>query len=707
MLAYLHSISALLLHPLTLFRTYPRHAVWPDLVSAVTVGLILLPQALAFSLLAGLPPVMGLYTAITASIVGALWGSSSHLNSGPTNTAAILTFSVLTPIAVAGSPDYIVAAGLIAVMAGLIRLMMGLARLGMLVNFVSDSVAVGFTAGAGILIVVNQIQPLLRIDLPLTTSLLGELLAVVQHLETTHLYSLAVGIGTILLIMLVNRLPGRLPSVLIGLVVSGLVVWLLDLEDQGVTVLGTLPHNLPPLASLPFFDVQLIGHLANGALALALIGLVEAVAIARSIANTSRQRLDSNQEFVGQGLANIASGLFSGYPCSASFNRSALSYQAGAHTAVSNVMSGLFVLGGMFLLTPLIAHLPNAALAGTLILTAVGMIDRHSMVRIWLGARGDAVIMSVTLLTTLLLPLQFAVLIGVLLSLSYYLLKTSTPRVQSVLPDATFRHWLYQPHNPVCPQLAVMEILGDLYFGAVNHVEESINASLQAHPRQRFLLLRMSSVQHCDISGIRALESIMQICRDRGGDLFVVQVREPVLHLMQTTGFYEILGADRFLAEDHAISTLFYHVIDPAVCIYECEVRAFLECQNLPKRILPVEQALPPTVMLPDAQSVPLMTPGVLWRRLRTGDLPCIIDVREPREFHQGHIPGARLFSLSQVLDDPDNMPHDCLLVLVCRSGRRSQRAAQFLLAHGYTDLAVLEGGMVAWEAVGLLEAVE
>jgi SulP family sulfate permease len=304
-----------------------------------------------------------------------------------------------------------------------------------------------------------------------------------------------------------------------------------------VQTLGELPHGLPPLAPLPLLDLSLIGQLANGALALAIIGLVEAVAIVRAVASHSRQRLDSNQEFVGQGLANIAAGLFSGYPCSGSFNRSALSYQSGSRTGMGSVFSGLFVLASMFLLAPVIAHLPRPVLAGTLVVTAYSMIDRRSMGRIWRGARGDTVIMVVTLAATLALPLQFAVLIGVLMSLGYYLLKTSAPRVLAVLPDDTFRHWGPRPGKPGCPQMAVVDLLGDLYFGAANHVEESLYDLLMANPRQRFLLLRMHSVQHCDISGIRALENILRICRDRGGAMYLVRVRDPVLKVMRSTGF--------------------------------------------------------------------------------------------------------------------------------------------------------------------------
>ncbi len=705
MLAYLRGTSTMITQPARLLRGYTRAALRADLIAGASVGVVLLPQSLAFSLLAGLPPTMGLYAAILASVVGALWGSSSHLNSGPTNTASILTLSVLLPIAAPGSPRFIAAAGLIAVMAGVIRLLMGLARLGLLVNFVSDSVAVGFTAGAGLLIMSNQIEPLLRLRLQNASSLLGTLRSTALQIGDLHPPSLLLGACTMALLLVLPRVQRKLPAVLLSVVAGGLVSWGLGLETIGVRVLGELPRGLPPLAALPLLDIGLIGQLSNGALALAIIGLVEAVAIARAVSSHSRQRLDSNQEFVGQGLANIAAGLFSGYPTSGSFNRSALNYQSGAQTGLGNVFSGAFVLVSMFVLAPLIAHLPRPVLAGTLVVTAYSMIDRRAMARIWRGARGDTVIMIITMAATLILPLQFAVLIGVLMSLGYYLLKTSAPRVLAVLPDDSFRHWAYRPGKPGCPQLAVVDLLGDLYFGAANHVEESLYDMLMSAPGQRFLMLRMHSVQHCDISGIRALENILRICRDRGGRMFLVRVREPVMQVMRSTGFVQLLGDGAFLDEDQAVGQLFHHALDPAICIYECEHRAFHECQDLPKRVLlggmiaiGGHGLTPPTPQVPARE---------LWERLRGPDPPLVVDVREPREYRLSHVPGARLVPLASILTGEGDLPRGRAITLACRSGRRSARAAAHLIAHGYVNISILQGGMLAWEAAALLAAVE
>jgi SulP family sulfate permease len=610
------------------------------------------------------------------------------------------------PIAASNSQDFIAAAGVMAVMVGVFRLVMGLAYLGMLVNFVSDSVIIGFTAGAGILISINQLRPLLRLDIPSSPGLVETIQDITISRGDIHLPSLILGLGTIIVIVVLARLSRKLPAPLVAILAVSAVVGLLRLDQLGVRTIGELPRSLPPLSRLPLFDLQLFGQLSSGALAVGAIGLVEAMSIARAIASQTGQRLDSNQEFVGQGLANIACGFFSGYTCSGSFTRSAVCYRSGAQTPMASVFSGFFVLIIMLALAPFGAFVPRAALAGILILTAIGMIDRVEIARIWRGAPGDVLIMVMTFLATLFLPLQFAVLTGILVSFAVYILRTSVPRVVPVLPDQDFRHFVPQAQRPPCPQLAIFTILGDLYFGAVNHIEKNIHNYLASYPSQRFILLRMHSVNHCDISGIHALESILRACRDRGGDLFLMRVQEPVRRVMQATGFYDKLGSGNFLSEDDAIPYLFYKILDPAICIYESEARVFLECQNLPKRIIyPDGISLP--IPAPTAEQIRLISPQELWKALRQPGPPLIVDVREPREFKRGHIPQAQLIPLPRLLAEAHEFPADRQVVLVCQGGRRSSRAAYILNRKGFSNITVMQGGMLAWENAGLLEAVE
>lgn len=690
--------------PWRIFRSYRSEDLKPDIIAGLTVAVILLPQAIAFALIVELPPQMGLYAAIVAAIFGALWGSSNQVHTGPTNAISLLVLSSLLTTAEPGSPEFILAAGMMAVMVGIFQLGMGLARLGMLVNFVSHSVVVGFSTGAGVLIAVNQLRHLLGLDFS-SHSLMETFEGIITHLTQTHGPTTMLGIGTMIFIVVLRQLYPKLPAALLSMVVASVFVFILKLDKTGVAVIGQLPSSLPPLADLPLFDLDFIAELSTGALAVGAIGLVETTAISRSIATQTGQKLDSNQEFFGQGLANIASGLFSGYAGAGSFSRSAVNFKADARTPVSAIFSSLFVLIALFTIAPLAAYLPRAALAGVLIVTAYGMIDRAEIIRIWQGTRSDAFIMLVTFLSTLFLHMEFAVLMGIMFSFAFYILKTSMPQVFTVVPDATYKHFVRSTaQTSTCPQLGIIKISGDLYFGAVSHVEEEISRHLTRHPEQRFLLLRMHGVNQCDFSGIHMLEAIRHNCRERGGDLFLMKVQKPVYAVMASTGFLAQLGSKNILADEEAITYLFHKKLDPAICIYECSVRVFMECQNLPKRTYSLE--IPLYTDIP-TDTITAISPIELWKKMqKNGSSPKVVDVREPREFRQKHIPKSTSIPLSRILSNAIGLEQTQEIVLVCRSGRRSTRAAWIMQQQGYQRIQILRGGLSAWEAANLLEAV-
>jgi SulP family sulfate permease len=287
-------------------------------------------------------------------------------------------------------------------------------------------------------------------------------------------------------------------------------------------------------------------------------------------------------------------------------------------------------------------------------------------------------------------------LVGVLFSFAFYLFKTSSPRIFPVLPDDEFEHFVpYPADKHPCPQLGILTISGDLYFGAANTVEDTLLEYLADHPSQRFLLLRLLGVNNCDFSGIQMLRTVRQVCLSRGGDLYLVKVQKSIQRILHSTGFYEELGPDHFLEEEQAITYLFHQVIDPAVCIYECNVRAFIECQNLPKqtytRLFEQQPQVP-------AETVPQISASALWQALQSDTPPLIIDVRQPREFKRGHIPQAQLRPLPGSLTNLNEYSTEQTLVLVCRSGERSLHLAQSLRAKGYSEVKILQGGLLAWE---------
>jgi SulP family sulfate permease len=691
--------------PVKLAHGYNRDNLRPDLIAGVTVAVIALPQAIAFALVAELPPEAGLYAAIVAAIVGALWGSSDQMSTGPANAVSLLVLSTLTGVAVPGTADYMMAAGLLALMVGVFQLTVGLTGLGLLINFVSHSVVVGFAAGAGVLIALGQVRYLLGVEFS-SRNLLETVVGVAGNLTNINPPTFILGVATIILIVLLRKYAPGIPYALVSIVVGALAVFTFQLGEQGVEVLGEIPRGFPPIARLPIFDFALIGQMSTGALAVGAIGLIQTAAIARSISTQTGQRLDSNQEFVGQGLANISAGIFSGYAGAGSFSRSAVNLRSGAKSAGSNVFAGIFILIAMLIFAPLAAYVPRASLAAVLIITAFGMIDKGEIVRILRGTRGDALIMAVTLIGTLFLNIEFAVLLGILLSFALYIMKSSVPKVQMVVPDKGFKHFVSERlPDDACPQMGIVQISGDLYFGAVSHVEETVHQHLIDAPEQRFLLFRMHSVNQCDFSGIHMLESIRQTCLDRSGDIFFVRLQEPVAQFMKSTGFYDKLGDDHFLDEDQAITYLFHKTLDPAICIYECPVRVFKECQNLPKQTGTGGVTIPASVSAIEVEGI---SPNELWQSLsvKTGP-PLVVDVREPREYKRGHIPAARLMPLPRVFADIDSFPRDRDIVFVCRGGRRSTKAAQYLSHNQFDRVKVLQGGMLAWESAKLLEAID
>lgn len=702
---WLREESSFVTQPWRVVSAYDRSCLRPDLVAGLTIAVVMLPQAIAYAMIAELPPQTGLFAAIVASIVGALWGSSNHLHNGPTNAISLLVLGTLLTVAEPGTPEFLMAAGYLAIMVGVLQAAMGLLRMGVLVNFVADSVIIGFTAGAGVLISFNQLRHLLRLDIASQPELVGTITQIVNHISETHLPSVALGVGTILVIVLVRKFRPTWPAALLGMVLAAGATAALELDDQGVKVLGALPRSLPPLADLPVLSTDLLRQLSAGALAVAAIGLVEAISVARSIAAKSGQRLDSNQEFVGMGLANIFSGLLSGYSVGGSFTRSGVNFNSGGKTAMASVFSGLWVLLAMLALAPLAVYLPRASLVGVLLVTAYGMVDQREIKRILRTSFGDTSIMVATMLATMLLQLEFAVLAGMLVSFARYLIKTSTPGVYSVVPDENFRRFVKARGSTVCPQLGAIEIEGSLYFGAVNHVEEAIRANQEAHPAQHFLLLRLHMVDHCDVSGIHMLESVIRRYRRRGGDVYLDGIRPGVMHMVGLYGLDRMIGTDNMLTSGNTIGFLFHKVLHPGICIYQCKERVFAECQALPKDN---DATLPQQVSeIPDRKILELTPTEVRFLIADAESSVTVVDVGEASEYRNWHIHGARSLPLRDLAKKGPDLDRDTTVIFISRIGRRGKLATHMLMDQGHPRVYNMQGGMLAWEAVGFPIDVE
>lgn len=696
------AIASFLAAPAQVLRSYRRANLSADLVAGVTVAAVAVPQAIAYASIAELPPQTGLYAAAVASIVGALWGSSRFLSTGPTNATSLLVLSLLLPLSAPGSPTYLLGAGLLAVLAGLVRLILASLRFGALVTLASRSVLVGFTAGAGLLIAANQLRHLLRLDTPSTSELFPALEATVTHIGETHLPSLILGLGTLAMMVVIPLVSRRVPAAFLAIAVATLIVWLLGGEDLGILIVGHVPRSLPPPTwvtgeGLP--DLTMIRSLVIGATAVAALGLVESSAASQTLARKAGHRLDHNQEFFGQGLANLVTGLLSGYPCSGSLTRSALAYQSGARTQIAGVVTGLVVLLALLLLAPLAGLIPRAALAGVLLYVAYSMVDRSGILRVFRTLPTESVIMVATFGATLTLPLEFAILTGVVLSLAFFIVRSSLPRVYASVPDSSYRHFIHDESAPACPQLGIMTIRGPLFFGAVYHVEEELRHNLEKHPGQSMLLLRMHGVDICDLSGIEMLEATVNTYRNLGGDVYMIRVREPVLEVMRSSGFLQVLGEDHILQQEAAIGHLFERAIDPIICTYECELRVFAECQGVEKHRY--EGTIPPTPLHWSRHQENLIDHEE-FREIMARRDALVLDVREPDEYAKGHLPGSRLIPLRLLPKHLASLPRDRPILLVTRSGRRAVRAQPMLQDAGISEAYGLRGGILAWKAAAL-----
>jgi len=409
-----------------------------DLIAALTGAIVVLPQGVAFATIAGMPPEYGLYAGMVPAMVAALFGSSRHLVSGPTTAASVVLFSALSLIAVPGTPDYVTLAITLTFMVGVLELALGLARMGALVNFISHSVVVGFTAGAALLIAAKQLKHFFGVEMDSGGHFHDIVIQFGHHAAEVNPSATAVALATLLIGIGVKQWLPRLPYMIAAMVGGSLVAlvldWWIGADQAGIATVGALPASLPPL-SAPALTLDNIKHLAPSALAVTLFALTEAASIGRSLAARGGYRIDGNQEFIGQGLSNIAGSFFSGYVATGSFNRSGVNYEAGARTPLAAVLAGFLLMGIVLLVAPLAGYLPKAAMAGVLFLVAWGLIDFEEIGHILHASKRETAVFAVTFFSALFLELEFAIFAGVLLSLVLYLERTSRPRIVTLAPD--------------------------------------------------------------------------------------------------------------------------------------------------------------------------------------------------------------------------------------------------------------------------------
>ena len=580
--------------PLWLYRLLPFLRWWPsvnqqsvksDAIAALTGAMIVLPQAVAFATIAGLPPEYGLYAAMVPAIVGALWGSSWHLVSGPTTAISIVVFASISPLAEPGSAQFIGLVLTLTLLAGLIQLAMGLARLGALVNFISHTVIIGFTAGAAILIATSQIKNFFGVDIPRGAHFHEVLMQFSSHIMDTQPWVLAVGTVTLVSGILAKRYLTKLPYMIVAMVVGGTVAAILNhelgAEQTGIRTVGALVASFPPL-SIPDFSLTAIKQTLFPAMIIAILALTEAVAIARSVAVKSDQRIDSNQEFIGQGLSNIAGSFFSSYASSGSFNRSGVNYASGAKTPLAAAMSAVFLLLIVLLVAPLAAYLPVPSMAAILFIVAWSLIDFHHIGEIIKRHKRERITLAITFVGTLV-DLEKGIFLGILVSLMFYLYRTSQPSIRELVPSYVNRNDPQRklvPVNtdaPACPQMSILRIEGSIFFGAVEHVQQYFRNVDESDPNKKHLLLAARAIGFIDLSGAELFAKEATRRRKMGGGLYLVGVQPDLCEMLQRSGQVDIVGEEQiFRHKGDAIRTI-YARLDNEIC-RSCTARVFYEC---------------------------------------------------------------------------------------------------------------------------------
>lgn len=568
-----------------------RETFRADVFAGLTNAAIVLPQGIAFAAIAGLPPQYGLYTAMVTPVIAAIFGSSWHLVSGPTTAISVVIFATLSENFVPGSPEFISAVFSITLLAGIFQLCLGLVNLGQLVSLVSHSVMVGFTAGAAILIFLSQLPGFIGKSLPRPDELFEfgkELWHALPHLSP---YVLAVSITTLIVAVVLKKFKPVWPNYLLALIVGSLLAYALDtashllgVGDTGLAFVQPIDSGIPPVA-VPDMSFDVVRDLSQGAFALALIGLLEAVSIARAMSLQSHQSLNSNQEIIGQGLSNIGGSFFSAYMGSGSFTRSSLNLESGAKTPLAAILAALFLLIILLMISPLIAYIPIPAMSGLIMLVAWKLIDLKEIRHILTTSASETAIFLITFIVVLLVDLEFAIYSGVIVSLSLFLRKTMRPGLPVNVPNAAVEgrpfmspiHW----RLPECPQVMFIRVQGPMYFGAVEYLEKEFRKLEQQRPDQKHLGLLVDGSVGIDLAGAEWLVEESRNRGDLGGSLYIIGRYPPLRRQLDQFHVTKLIGKDRIFRRKREMLEAMVPTLDRSICA-TCKLRVFLECKDMP-----------------------------------------------------------------------------------------------------------------------------
>lgn len=549
-----------------------------DLIAGITGTIIVIPQAVAFAMIAGLPPIYGFYTAMITPIIAALFGSSYHLISGPTTAISIVVYSTLIKFV---NPEtdlegFISLALVLTFLAGFFQLGMGLLRMGKLVNFVSHSVIIGFTAGAGILIAFKQLRHVFGIKVPQGSAIPEIISYIASHISETNWYVFIVAVGTLIIALIVKLLIKPLARyyMLIAMLIGSVIAILLGGNGMGIETVGEIPSNLPPFR-MPNLTFTSISALSSGAMILALLGLIEAVAIGKSIALHTHQKIDGDQEFIGQGLSNLAASFFSSYAGSGSFTRSGVNYQAGAKTPMSAIFASIFLMAVLLLFANYASYLPKAAMGGIILLVGYNLIDFHHIKQVYISSGRELIILSITLLGTLFFDLEFALLAGIIASFYFYMERTSKPNIATLGINSERRlvNIIRDENARECSNLKIIRIDGSLYFGSIEKIADFLD-SLYKENKIHHVLISAEGINFIDLAAAEWLTNeIIEWQKNRGG-IYISGLKIISQDVLRNGGFIKRVGENIFFKDKKSAIAAIHKKIDKP-----CEVKAFEECK--------------------------------------------------------------------------------------------------------------------------------
>jgi SulP family sulfate permease len=556
-------------------KVYNRETLTSDLVAAVIVTIMLIPQSLAYALLAGLPPEVGLYASILPLVAYAIFGTSRTLAVGPVAVVSLMTAAAVGNLALAGTAEYLAAAIALAFLSGVILILMGLFRLGILANFLSHPVISGFITASGLIIAASQLKHILGVDAG-GHNLLDILMALAGQLAHINLPTLIIGVSATAFLFWVRKqlkpllvkvgLGPRLADIIakagpvLAVVATTLAVWGLDLQAQGVKVVGQVPSGLPGL-TLPSFDLELWKQLFVSALLISIVGFVESVSVAQTLAAKRRQRIDPDQELVGLGASNIAAAASGGFPVTGGFSRSVVNFDAGAETPAAGAFTAVGIAMATLVLTPLIFFLPKATLAATIIVAVLSLVDLGALKRTWAYSRSDFAAMLATIVLTLVHGVELGIIAGVGLSVLLYLYRTSKPHSAIVGRVPGTEHFRNIDRHQVETEQHILTLRVDesLYFANARYLEDLIYDQVARNPELRHLVLMCPAVNLIDASALESLEAINQRLMDSGVKFHLSEVKGPVMDKLKDTHFLHDLSGEIFLSQYAAWEKLRAH----------------------------------------------------------------------------------------------------------------------------------------------------